>query len=162
MTASQSCKSVRRVCCLLTSHDTARPDIRLSLQIVQPLLEFDPREGTWRWDIDRICAKGFTDNLPDLMTGKLKRLPVVTQKALKQLACLGNSAEITLVWGVPLIPGGAVVTAELADHAVDQCELLDGRFTLVAPDAYRGDFLEVKLFSARGQELARESLYADE
>jgi hypothetical protein len=45
MTASQSCKSVRRVCCLLTSHDTARPDIRLSLQIVQPLLEFDPRNG---------------------------------------------------------------------------------------------------------------------
>ena len=29
------------------------------------------------------------------MVGKLNRLPVETQKALQQLACLGNSAEIT-------------------------------------------------------------------
>ncbi|MBV9471556.1 MAG: hypothetical protein JO206_01220, partial [Solirubrobacterales bacterium] len=31
----------------------------------------------------------------------------------------GKTAEMTLVWGVPLIPGGAVVTAELANLAVD-------------------------------------------
>ena len=74
----------------------------------------------------------------------------------------GRAAEMTLIWGRPLVDGGATVTAELADLAVDQCTLLDDRFTLVAPDAYRGDFLEVKLFSARGQELARESLYVDD
>ena len=74
----------------------------------------------------------------------------------------GRSAEMTLIWGTPLVDNGARVTAELADLAVDQCELVDERFTLVAPDAYRGDFLEVKLFSARGQELARESLYVDD
>ncbi len=74
----------------------------------------------------------------------------------------GKAAEMTLVWGVPLIGGGAIVTAELADLAVDQCELVDGRFTLIAPDAYRGDYLDVKLFSARGDELARESLYVED
>jgi hypothetical protein len=74
----------------------------------------------------------------------------------------GRAAEMTLIWGVPLVEHGALATAELADLAVDQCELLDNRFTLVAPDAYRGDFLEVKLFSARGQELARESLYVED
>jgi hypothetical protein len=74
----------------------------------------------------------------------------------------GKSADMTLVWGVPMIPGGTVVTAELANLAVDQCELSDQRFTLLAPDNYRGDFLEVKLWSGRGQELARESLYVDE
>ena len=57
---------------------------------------------------------------------------------------------MTLVWGVPLIPGGALVTAELANLAVDQCELVDQRFTLIAPDNYRGDFLEVKLWGKRG------------
>jgi hypothetical protein len=56
----------------------------------------------------------------------------------------GKSADMTLVWGVPLIPGGAMVTAELANLAVDQCELVEERFTLVAPDDYRQDFLEVK------------------
>lgn len=74
----------------------------------------------------------------------------------------GRAADMTLIWGVPLVEHGGLVTAELADLAVDQCELLDGRFTLLAPDAYRSDFLEVKLFSARGQELARESLYVED
>jgi hypothetical protein len=63
---------------------------------------------------------------------------------------------------VPLIPGGMLVTAELANLAVDQCELVDERFTLIAPDNYRSDFLEVKLWDKRGQELAVESLYVDE
>jgi hypothetical protein len=73
----------------------------------------------------------------------------------------GNSAEMTLIWGVPLIPGGAVVTAELADHAVDQCELLEQRFTLIAPDNYRGDYLDIKLWARNGDELAAESLYVE-
>ena len=59
------------------------------------LLEFDARESTWNWDVNRIAAEGITDNVADLMLSKLKRLPARTQKALRQLACLGNSAEIT-------------------------------------------------------------------
>ncbi len=51
------------------------------------------RDG--RWNLDRIHAKGYTDNVVDLMVGKLTRLPVETQAALQQLACLGNIAEIT-------------------------------------------------------------------
>jgi hypothetical protein len=74
---------------------------------------------------------------------------------------LGAVAAMTLVWGRPLVGGGRVATAELAGLAVDQCELLDGRFSLVAPDDYRGDLLEIALYGGRGQELARESLYAD-
>jgi len=74
----------------------------------------------------------------------------------------GKVAEVTLVWGVALTEGGVVATAELADLAVDQCELAEERFTLVAPDDYRGDVLDVKLFDRRGRELASESLYEDE
>lgn len=74
----------------------------------------------------------------------------------------GNVAAMTLVWGRPLMSGGAVVTGELADLAVDQCLLYDGRFTLLAPDDYRGDTLDVKVFAERGAEIARESLYADD
>ena len=44
----------------------------------------------------------------------------------------------------------------------DQCEPLDNRFTLVSVDAYTGDYVEVRLYGARGAELARESLYEDE
>jgi len=75
---------------------------------------------------------------------------------------LGNTADMTLVWGVPLIAGGVLVTAELANLAVDQCELSEQRFTLIGPDNYRSDYLEIKLWGKSGDELARESLYVDE
>src|ERR1700677_4833873 len=42
----------------------------------------------------RIRAKGYSDNVVDLMVGKLRRLSGGTQAALQQLACLGNVAEI--------------------------------------------------------------------
>jgi hypothetical protein len=74
----------------------------------------------------------------------------------------GKSADMTLVWGRPLVSGGAVVTAELADLAVDQCVLVEDRFTLLAPDGYRGDTLDCKLFDKRGIELATESLYGED
>ncbi len=57
------------------------------------LLEFDGREATWRWDVSRIQARRITDNVVDLMVGKLNRLPFNAREALKQLACLGNSAK---------------------------------------------------------------------
>jgi len=72
----------------------------------------------------------------------------------------GAVASMTLVWGHPLVPGGRIVTAELAGLAVDQCELMDERFTLIAPDDYRHDLLEIRLFGSKNQELASESLYA--
>ena len=74
----------------------------------------------------------------------------------------GRVAAMTLVWGVALTGGGAAVTAELADLVVDQCALTDGRFTLLAPDAYKSDYLEVVLWDSRASELARESLYEDD
>jgi hypothetical protein len=74
----------------------------------------------------------------------------------------GHVATVALVWGSPLVEGGAIVTAELAGLAVDQCVLVEDRFTLVAPDEYRSDLLEVKLFDRTGRELAHESLYEDE
>jgi len=74
----------------------------------------------------------------------------------------GAVASMTLVWGRPLVSGGRIATAELADLAVDQCVLVEERFTLIAPDDYRQDLLEIKLFDGKLRELARESLYAGE
>ena len=61
------------------------------------MLIFDHIEGQWSWDLNRIHAKGYTDNVVDLMVGKLNRLPTETQKALQQLACLGNSADFAML-----------------------------------------------------------------
>jgi PAS domain S-box-containing protein len=59
------------------------------------LLTFNHGEGRWSWDLNRIRGKGYTENVVDLMLGKLNRLPAETQKALQQLACMGNSAEFS-------------------------------------------------------------------
>jgi predicted ATPase/signal transduction histidine kinase/GAF domain-containing protein len=61
------------------------------------LLIFDHSEGQWSWNLQRIHAKGYTDNVVDLMVGKLNRLPIETQEALQQLACLGNSAGFAML-----------------------------------------------------------------
>ncbi len=61
------------------------------------LLTFNYDDLQWRWDLNRIHAKGYTDNVVDLMVGKLNRLPLGTQKVLQQLACLGDNAEFTLL-----------------------------------------------------------------
>lgn len=58
-----------------------------------PLLSFDAGAAAWRWNLAGIGAKGYTDNLAQLMVGKLQRLPAAAQEALKELACLGSIAE---------------------------------------------------------------------
>jgi hypothetical protein len=62
---------------------------------------------------------------------------------------------------VSLVPHGAVATTELGPTTTDQCELVEGRFSLVSLDNYTGDYIEVKLWGEGGAELAAESLYED-
>ena len=78
----------------------------LSALFEEGLLTFDHVEGRWSWDLNRIHAKGYTDNVVDLMVRKLTRLVPETQNALQQLACLGNSAEFTMLRvGLPRLNG---------------------------------------------------------
>jgi hypothetical protein len=74
----------------------------------------------------------------------------------------GRRGVVTLVWGVALVPDGAVATTELGPTTTDQCIVSDNRFTLISLDDYTGDYVEVRLYGKRGAELARESLYEDE
>ena len=62
--------------------------------VEEALLTFEHGSGRWSWDLSHIHDKGYTDNVVDLMIGKVNRLPGETQKALQEFACLGNSAEI--------------------------------------------------------------------
>ncbi|OAF00669.1 histidine kinase [Bradyrhizobium centrolobii] len=75
----------------------------LSALAEEELLTFDHNAARWTWDLERIHAKGYTDNVVDLMVGKLTRLPIETQNALRQLACFGNIAEaseLSIVLGI--------------------------------------------------------------
>ncbi len=61
------------------------------------LLAFDRHTATWRWNIERIRSKGLADNVVGLMIQKLQRLPLATQEALQQLACLGNQVFLSML-----------------------------------------------------------------
>jgi PAS domain S-box-containing protein len=80
------------------AHDKTGGNPFFAIQFVsalaeEGLLRFDHDALRWRWELDRLHAKGYTENVVDLMAGKLTRLPARTQAALQQLACLGNVAE---------------------------------------------------------------------
>jgi hypothetical protein len=78
----------------------------------------------------------------------------------------GRAGDVTLIWGVPLVQGAFAATAQLETDTVDQERIIDRRFTLVALDALEGYgddvFCQVKLWSRRADELASETLYAEE
>jgi PAS domain S-box-containing protein len=64
------------------------------------LVAFDPGAACWQWDLDRIRAKAITDNVADLVAGRLSGFSDSELRALKQLACLGSRAKIGTVGAV--------------------------------------------------------------
>jgi PAS domain S-box-containing protein len=116
----------------------------------EELLSFNPVALAWEWDINRIRAKSYTDNVVDLVVGKLKRFAVITQEALKQFACLGNVADVatliqvhgqteealdTALWEAVL--AGLVVRADNAYKFLHD-RIQQAAYTLI-PEEQRGE-----------------------
>jgi PAS domain S-box-containing protein len=91
----------------------------------EQLLTFDHDAGRWCWYPDRIHAKGYTDNVVDLMVDKLARLPAETQQVLQQLACLGNvstTTALSTVTGMPMAQLRTVLWEAIRQELVEQLE----------------------------------------
>lgn len=89
------------------------------------LLTFDHEVRQWWWDPQRIHAKGYTDNVVDLMVGKLVRLPADTQQALQKLACLGNVAglkALSTVLGISQAQVRAVLWQAVRQELVERLD----------------------------------------
>ena len=115
-------------------HDKTTGNPFFAIQFISALFEeglltFDHVEGRWSWDLNRIHAKGYTDNVVDLMVGKLTRLTPETQNALKQLACLGNSAEFTML--------RVVYQDSMEEMHAQLAEAVGAGFILRSKDSYR-------------------------
>ncbi len=63
----------------------------------EDLLQFNRTSLSWDWDLDDIEKRGFTDNVVELMIGKIKRLPLETQNILKIGAAIGNQFDLPLI-----------------------------------------------------------------
>jgi serine/threonine protein kinase len=56
----------------------------------EKLLSFDANQNQWTFKTDAIARAGMTDNVIDLMTSKIRRLPHHTQSRLMLAACIGK------------------------------------------------------------------------
>lgn len=54
------------------------------------LLHLDYEQGTWQWDLTLIQAEDITDNVVELLTRKLDKLPAGTREVLQIASCIGN------------------------------------------------------------------------
>ncbi|MDC0684381.1 AAA family ATPase [Sorangium atrum] len=63
---------------------------------VHGVLTFSAGSG-WRWDLARIDALAYTDNVVDLMVRAIGRLAATTQAALKLAAAIGNRFELDML-----------------------------------------------------------------
>jgi predicted ATPase/GAF domain-containing protein/signal transduction histidine kinase len=66
----------------------------LGTLVDEGLLTVDGESGKWIWETDRIRAKGITDNVVDLMAGRLGRLSAPVRAELRRIACLGNAVDL--------------------------------------------------------------------
>jgi predicted ATPase/signal transduction histidine kinase/tRNA A-37 threonylcarbamoyl transferase component Bud32 len=59
-----------------------------------PAWQGEIRGGCWQWNISNIEAMGITDNVVELMIGKVKKLPESTQQVLRLAACVGADFDL--------------------------------------------------------------------
>ena len=120
----------------------------LRVLVEENLLAFAHDTAQWSWHLDRIHAKGYTDNVVDLMVGRLGRLWAATQTAVQQLACLGNTAAVgtlSLVYGTTEAEVHSVlaeaVRAELVERRNNSYRFIHDRIQEAAyslvPESFR-------------------------
>jgi predicted ATPase len=55
---------------------------------------FNEQSGSWHWNIESIRNKDVTNNVIDLMIGKILKLPEKTQHILRISSCMGNFFDL--------------------------------------------------------------------
>ena len=69
------------------------------------ILKFNSSAGGWEWDIEKVLAIGFTDNVIDLLVERLNSMPADVRNVLSLASCIGtvfNPSLIMLLLNTPI------------------------------------------------------------
>ncbi|OCR00907.1 hypothetical protein BCD67_24420 [Oscillatoriales cyanobacterium USR001] len=66
----------------------------MKLLYTDNFIKFSYEEQKWQWDQAQIEAQNITDNVVELMIGKLRKLPSSTQSILQLAACIGANFDL--------------------------------------------------------------------
>ncbi|WP_373530566.1 AAA family ATPase [Nostoc sp.] len=105
----------------------------------EELVEFDRQTKKWQWSIEQIQNREITDNVVELMAGKIQKLNEQMQQILQLSACIGNSFDLeTLAFAAEL---SQRETAQILGIAIAQ--------GLIIPlsNAHKSVVLDVQLLS---------------
>ncbi len=103
-------------------------------QLIQSLYKenmfsFDSSNGSWHWDLEQINLVGITDNVVELMLGKIEKLDDRTQNLLKLAACIGNRFDLEVL---------SIVNAKsMPDTAIELLPALQEGLIVPLSDAYK-------------------------
>ena len=61
------------------------------------LLKFDFEQNKWIWDSEQLNELNITDNVVELMAGKIQKLPPNTQNVLKLASCVGSRFNLSVL-----------------------------------------------------------------
>lgn len=95
----------------------------LLLMYDEGLLVFEKDKRIWSWNIEQIQAKGYTDNVVDLMVKQLLKFPEETQNVLKIAACIGNRFELETLAAITGV--SAAKSIDMLEEAVQKGLILD-------------------------------------
>ncbi|MCP4134225.1 MAG: AAA family ATPase [bacterium] len=63
----------------------------------ESLIDFDAAHGIWKYNVIRIREVDITDNVVELMVGKIRKLSEETQDILKLASCIGNQFDLDTI-----------------------------------------------------------------
>lgn len=61
------------------------------------VLRFSFEHMAWEWDVEQIRRMNISDNVVDLLTGRIRQLPERVQHFLQHASCFGNRFDLSLV-----------------------------------------------------------------
>ena len=93
------------------------------------LIEFSAEKGIWQWDELKIRQTDMTDNVVDLMIGRIRGLSENAQHLLSLAACIGNQFDLNIL--------SIVYGITVQDTAEDLFEALRAELVLPVDDAYK-------------------------